>query len=63
MRKAYDYVVEFKRVTYVRVPLLASDDDDAEYKAWEMLEDKFNLDDADWDVESIERGDEYKGEE
>jgi len=63
MKKQYEYVVVFKRVSYVRLPVVASDDEDAEDQAWEMLEDKFKPDDADWDVESIERGDEYNGEE
>jgi len=63
MKKVYDYEVEFKRVSYVRFIILASDDEDAEDKAWELLEGSFKLDGADWSIEEIERGDEYKGEE
>ena len=63
MKKQYDYVVEFKRVSYVRLPVIASDDEDAEDQAWDKLDDMFKLDKADWSVESIEVFDEYTGEE
>lgn len=66
MPKVYDYVVELKRTSYVTVAVTARDDDDAEEQAWEMLDSgRLVMDkgDANWEIESIERGDEYKGEE
>lgn len=49
------YHVELKRVSYVNYEVEANTPEEAEDKAWKMLEtDDFYKSDAYWDCESIE---------
>jgi len=49
------YEVELKRTSYIVVTVKAENEDDAETKAWQEIEsDRADINDANWDVESIE---------
>ena len=49
------YEVELCRTSYVTVTVEADNEDDAETKAWAQIEaDNVNINDSQWDVESIE---------
>ena len=52
------FEVEFMRQSYIIVTVEAESRDEAEYKAWEELEflatQPTHIEDASWDVESIE---------
>ena len=56
MKKLYE--VEFRRTSYITITVKASDPQDAQDIAWELLDDT-EEGDANWDIESIE---EAKGE-
>jgi capsular polysaccharide biosynthesis protein len=57
MKKLYE--VEFRRTSYITITVQASDKQDAEDIAWELLDDT-EEGDADWNVESVE---EVKGDD
>lgn len=49
------YEVELRRTSYIIVTVEAENEDDAEAKAWAEVEDgRADINDAVWDVESIE---------
>lgn len=51
------FEVELKRTSYVVITVEASSEEDAEIKAWKELGTNYehsDLEDASWDVESIE---------
>lgn len=49
------YEVELQRTSYVTVTVEADNEDDAETKAWAVIEaDSASINDSHWDVESIE---------
>lgn len=49
------YEVELRRTSYIIVTVEAESQEDAETKAWARVEaDNVNIDDSQWDVESIE---------
>lgn len=49
------YEVELRRISYITVTVEAEDADDAEDKAWARVEaDNVNINDAVWDLSSIE---------
>lgn len=49
------FEVELRRTSYITVTVEAVDEDDAEAKAWQEIENGRNdIYDAQWDVESIE---------
>ena len=49
------YEVELQRTSYITVTVEAENEDDAEAKAWKLIEaDYVNINDSHWDVESIE---------
>jgi hypothetical protein len=49
------YEVELCRTSYITVTVEANDEDDAEAQAWERVEaDNVNINDAVWDLNSIE---------
>lgn len=49
------YEVELKRTSYITLTVEASSKDDAEAQAWQRVEqDNVNINDAQWDVSSIE---------
>lgn len=66
MTKMHDYFVEMRRTSYISVAVTAKDKDAAEAQAWKAIDDGRWCEDignTDWVIDSIERGDEYKGEE
>jgi len=49
------YQIELKRTSYITVTVEAENKDDAVALAWQELErDNVNIEDASWDIESIE---------
>lgn len=49
------YEVEFQRTSYITVTVEANNEDEAEEVAWADLEaNTVNINDADWNVESVE---------
>ena len=49
------FEVELRRTSYITLTVEANDRDEAEAKAWQRVEaDNVNINDAQWDVESIE---------
>jgi hypothetical protein len=49
------YGVELRRTSYITVTVEADNEDDAETQAWARIEaDNININDSQWDVESIE---------
>ena len=49
------FEVELRRTSYVTVTVEAENEDDAETKAWARIEaDNVNINDSQWDVESVE---------
>jgi hypothetical protein len=49
------YEVELRRTSYITLTVEAKDEDDAETQAWARVEaDNVNINDAQWDVASIE---------
>lgn len=49
------FEVEMQRTSYITITVEAENEDDAETKAWAVVEaDNANINDAHWDVESIE---------
>ena len=56
-----EFEVEFRRTSYVVITVEAESKDEAIDKAWEELDNNYehgDLEDASWDVESIEEIDE-----
>ena len=53
------YEVELRRTSYIIVTVEANDKDEAEAEAWKRVEaDHVNINDAQWDIESIEETEE-----
>jgi len=53
------YEVELRRTSYIIVTVEANDKDEAEAEAWKRVEaDCVNINDAQWDIESIEETEE-----
>jgi hypothetical protein len=49
------FEIELRRTSYITLTVEAKDEDDAEAQAWARVEaDNVNINDAQWDVESIE---------
>lgn len=49
------FEVELCRTSYITITVEAENEDDAETKAWAVVEaDTANINDSNWDVESIE---------
>lgn len=49
------YEVELRRTSYITMTVEANSKDEAEEKAWREIEhDRADINDANWDVESIE---------
>jgi hypothetical protein len=49
------FEVELRRTSYITMTVEAENEDDAETKAWAQIEaDNVNINDASWDVESVE---------
>jgi hypothetical protein len=49
------YEVELRRTSYITITVEAENEDEAETKAWQEIEsDRADINDANWDVESIE---------
>jgi hypothetical protein len=49
------FEVELRRTSYITLTVEAENEDDAEAKAWAEVEhDRADINDANWDVESIE---------
>ena len=49
------FEVELRRTSYITLTVEAENEDDAETKAWAEVEhDRADINDANWDVESIE---------
>ena len=57
------YEVELRRTSYIIVTVEAENEDEAEAKAWAEIEDgRADINDAVWDVESIEEINQGEGE-
>ncbi len=51
--KAYE--VELRRTSYITITVEADSKDEAEEKAWQEIEhDRADINDANWEIESIE---------
>ena len=49
------YEVEIKRTSYITLTVVADNEDEAEEKAWiEVEHDRADINDAAWEIESIE---------
>lgn len=48
------YEVEYRRTSYITVTVEAETADEADAKAWLEIEERFDLNDAVWEIESIE---------
>ncbi len=49
------YEVELRRTSYITITVEADSKDEAEEKAWQEIEhDRADINDANWEVESIE---------
>jgi hypothetical protein len=49
------FEVELRRTSYITLTVEAENEDDAEDKAWAQVEaDNVNINDSQWDVESVE---------
>jgi hypothetical protein len=49
------FEVELRRTSYITITVEAENEDDAETKAWARVEaDNVNINDSQWDVESVE---------
>jgi hypothetical protein len=49
------YEVELQRTSYITITVEAEDEDDAEKKAWQRIEqDCVNINDSHWYLESVE---------
>ena len=49
------YEVELRRTSYITLTVEAENEDDAEDQAWARVEaDNVNINDTQWDIESVE---------
>jgi hypothetical protein len=49
------YEVELRRTSYITITVEAGNEDEAEKVAWQRIEaDVVNINDSQWDVESVE---------
>lgn len=48
------YEVEYRRTSYIALTVEAETPEEADQKAWAIVEQDYNINDASWDVESIE---------
>jgi ribosomal protein L20A (L18A) len=48
------YEVEYRRTSYVIVTVQAETPEEADEKAWKQIEQDHHINDAVWDIESVE---------